>query len=167
MKARHIRVIAAAVAITLVAPGARAQETEQDVWRNADLAGVAAQALEPGIRAALRGGDPVSFETLSEWGLSVRSLLEESLETSFTDEHRRGSSRILLGDPAYDGDSATIEVWFGRCEAHADTEVLRIRMYAFTFRWMGEEWQPTQSARLGTRQGTCDGDLQGPAPVQT
>lgn len=151
-------------AVLVAAPLAPAQEEARDT---AALAGVAAEALEPGIRAALRGGQPMSFETQSDWGLSVRGLLEASLDLAFTDEHRRGSSRVLLGDPSYEEDMATVEVWFGRCEAHADTEILTIRMYAFNFRWTGEGWRPARSARLGTRQGACDGDWKGPETVQT
>lgn len=158
---------AALVAILAAAPLAPAQEAEPNTAAATALADVTAQALEPGVRAALRGGQPVSFETQSDWGLSVRSLLEASLDQTFTDGHRRGSSRILLGDPSYEEDTAVVEVWFGRCEAHADTEILKVRMYAFTFRWRGEAWQPARSARLGTRQGACDGDWQGPGPVQT
>ncbi len=159
---------AALVGVVVAAPVAPAQEEAPDSAGVTALAAVTAEALEPGVRAALRGGEPVSLETLSDWGKSVRRLLEASLEQPFTEEHRRGSSRILLGDPSYEEeDTAVVEVWFGRCEAHADTEILRVRMYAFTFRRTGEEWQPARSARLGTRQGACDGDWQGPEPVQT
>ena len=159
--------LAALVAILAAAPFAPAQEVEPDSAAVMALAAVAAEALEPGVRAALRSEEPVSFETRSDWGLSVRDLLEASLDQAFTEEHRRGSSRILLGDPSYDDDTAVVEVWFGRCEAHADAEILRVRMYAFTFRWTGEEWQRGRSARLGTREGACDGAWQGPETVQT
>ncbi len=159
--------LAALVGVGVAAPAALAQEAAPDTAGITALAAVTAVALEPGVRAALRGGEPVSFETQSDWGLSVRSQLEAALDRTFTEEHRRGSSRILLGDPSFEDGTAVVEVWFGRCEAHADTEILRVRMYAFTFRRMGDEWQPARSARLGTRQGACDGDWKGPEPVQT
>lgn len=141
------------------------------VWSQANLedealARAAAAAVEPGVRAALKGGRPVSFEYRSPWGETVKSRLEESLGLKLTPEHRTGSSRILLGAPMFDLDTALLEVWFGRCEAADEEEVLKIRMYSFTFKREGQEWGLLRAARLGTSEGSCDGDLNEPQPVQ-
>lgn len=154
--------ISAAVILVLAAPGAQSQSVPEDQG----LAGAAAAALVPGMRAALRGGQPVSFESQSPWGESVRKQLEESLGVSLSGEHRRGASRILLGDPDVNADTAVVEVWFGRCEAVRDAETLKIRRYAFAFEREAEDWQLVRSARLGTTESSCDGDLNIPPSAQ-
>jgi len=159
-----VRVAMAAItAVLLFTPALWSQSTLQD----AALALATAEALEPGVRAALKNGQPVSFEHRSTWGKTVKSRLEESLGLGFTDEHRRGASRILLGAPSLDADTAFVEVWFGRCEAVGDTEILKIRMYSFAFEREGQEWSLLRAARLGTNEGSCDGDWKDPQPVQT
>lgn len=132
------------------------------------LATATADALEPGVRAALGDGRPISFEHRSPWGAAVKSELEEALGSSLTAEHRSGASRILLGAPRLEGDTAVIEVWFGRCEAnpHTDAEVLRIRMYSFTFRHGERGWNLLRPSRLGTTDGSCDGEFSDPGAVQ-
>lgn len=154
-------------AILLTASGMQAQTPQEAA--EAALASAAAEALEPGVRAALKDGHPLSFEHQSPWGRTVKSQLEESLGLNLTAEHRRGASRILLGAPHFDGDTAIVEVWFGRCEADAngDAEVLRIRMYSFAFRRDGDDWSHLRSARLGTTVGSCDGEWNQPEAVQT
>ena len=156
--------LAAVGLVLLAATGTHAQTPEEDA-----LASATAQALEPGVRAALRGGEPVSFEYQSAWGQAVKKQLEESLGMTLTDEHRRGASRILLGAPAVDSDTAIVEVWFGRCEADTGegSEILRVRMYSFAFRRDGNDWVQLRSARLGTTVGSCDGDWRPPGAVQT
>ena len=101
---------AAAIGVLLAASPLCSQATLEDEA----LARAAAEALEPGVRAALKGDLPVSFEYGSPWGESVKSRLEESLGLELTPEHRRGASRILLGAPMFDSDTALVEVWFGR-----------------------------------------------------
>lgn len=128
------------------------------VSERAALASATAEALEPGVRAALRDGGPISFEYQSDWGQTVKRTLEEALGTSLTAEHRRGASRILLSDPRGGDDSASVDVWFGRCEARADAEILKIRMYSFTFRRDGNEWILVRASRLGTTEGSCDAE---------
>lgn len=152
-------------AAVLTVSGLHAQTPQETVA----LASATAVALEPGVRAALKDGDPISFEHQSPWGQTVKRQLEEALGLSFTTEHRRGASRILLGSPHFDDDTATVEVWFGRCEVEATTEseILKIRIYSFTFQRDGHAWSHLRSSRLGTAEGNCDGDLQQPAPVQT
>jgi hypothetical protein len=154
---------ASTMAVLLAAPVLRSQTTLQD----SALAAATADALEPGVRAALKDGQPVSFEYNSPWGQTVKSHLEESLGLSLASEHRRGASRILLGDPRLDADTAFVEVWFGRCEAVADTERLKIRMYSFAFEREALEWTLSRADRLGTKESSCDGDWKEPAPVQT
>lgn len=151
-----------AVGVFLTAPGLRSQTVPQ----NQDLAVTAAGALEPGMKAALRTGQPVSFEVQSSWGDSVRSRLEESLGVTLSGEHRRGASRVLLGDPEVDADRAVVEVWFGRCETVRDVEKLKVRMYSFTFQRESDEWSLVRSARLGARESSCDGDLNIPPSAQ-
>ena len=136
---------AATTAVLLVTPALWSQATLQDTA----LAAATAEALEPGIRAALKDGQPVSFEHRS------------------TDEHRKGASRILLGTPMMNADTAVVEVWFGRCEAAGDAEILKIRIYSFTFEREEQEWSLLGAARLGTNEGSCDGDMKKPQPVQT
>lgn len=154
---------AATTAVLLVTPALWSQTTLQD----GVLALATAEALEPGVRAALKDGQPVSFEYNSVWGQTVKGNLEESLGVSLTTEHRRGASRILLGAPRLDADTAVVDVWFGRCEAAGDTETLKIRMYSFAFEREGQEWSLLRAARLGTSEGSCDGDWEEPQPVQT
>ena len=154
--------VTAAVSLVLAAPGVRSQSAPEDHG----LARAAAGALEPGMRAALRGGQPVSFESQSPWGESVRSQLEESLGVSLSGEHRRGASRILLRDPNFNANTAVVEVWFGRCEPVRDSETLKVRMYSFAFEREGEEWSLVRSARLGATEGSCDGDLNIPPSAQ-
>lgn len=153
---------AAAIGVLFAASPVWSQATLEDEA----LARTAAEALEPGVRAALRDGQPVSFEYQSTWGETVKSRLEESLGLELTPEHRKGASRILLGDPSFDSDTALVEVWFGRCEAADDAEVLKIRIYSFTFRRDGQEWGLLRAARLGTSEGRCGGALNEPQPVQ-
>ena len=152
---------AATFAVLLVAPGLWSQ-TLQD----AALAAATAAALEPGVRAALKAGQPVSFEHQSMWGQTVKRRLEESLGLSLTTEHRRGAARILLGAPNFDADTAFVEVWFGRCEAVDDAETLKVRIYSFAFEREGHDWSLLRSARIGTTEGSCDGDWKEPQPVQ-
>ena len=154
---------AATTAVLLVTPALWSQATLQDTA----LAAATAEALEPGIRAALKDGQPVSFEHRSTWGETVKRRLEESLGLGFTDEHRKGASRILLGTPMMNADTAVVEVWFGRCEAADDAEILKIRIYSFTFKREGQEWGLVGAARLGTNEGSCDGDMREQQPVQT
>ena len=154
---------AATTAVLLATPALWSQATLQDTA----LTAATAEALEPGIRAALKDGQPVSFEHRSTWGETVRNRLEESLEVRFTDEHRKGASRILLGTPMMNADTAVVEVWFGRCEAAGDAEILKIRIYSFTFEREEQEWSLLGAARLGTNEGSCDGDMKKPQPVQT
>jgi len=154
---------AATITVLFAAPPLRSQTTLED----GALAVAAAEALEPGVRAALKDGQPVSFEYRSTWGGTVKSQLEESLGLKLTPEHRRGASRILLGNPMMDAGTAVVEVWFGRCEAAGDAEMLKIRMYSFTFKREGQEWGLLRAGRLGTTEGSCDGDLNEPQPVQT
>ena len=134
----------------------------------AALATATAEAVEPGVRAALEDGQPVSFEHQSDWGQTVKTELEEALGLSLTAEHRRGASRILLGHPRLDEDRATVEVWFGRCErhAHTDVEILKIRMYSFTFEHEANEWSLMRASRLGSSEASCDGDMFDPGAVQ-
>lgn len=153
---------AAAIGVLLAASPLCSQATLEDEA----LARAAAEALEPGVRAALKGDLPVSFEYGSPWGESVKSRLEESLGLELTPEHRRGASRILLGAPMFDSDTALVEVWFGRCEAADDAEILKIRIYSFTFKRDGQEWGLLRAARLGTSEGRCGGALNEPQPVQ-
>ena len=153
----------ATTAVLLVTPALWSQTAPQD----AALALATAEALEPGVRAALKDGQPVSFENNSVWGQTVKSHLEESLGSSLTTEHRRGASRILLGTPRQDADTSFVDVWFGRCEAAGDTEILKIRMYSFAFEREGQEWSLLRAVRLGTSEGSCDGDWKEPQPVQT
>ena len=155
-------VTAAAIGVLFAASPLCSQATVEDEA----LARAAAEALEPGVRAALKGDLPVSFEYRSTWGESVKSRLEESLGLDLTPEHRRGASRILLGTPMFDSGLALVEVWFGRCEAADDAEILKIRIYSFTFKRDGQEWGLLRAARLGTSEGRCDGDLNEPQPVQ-
>lgn len=145
-----------------------ASELHAQVPDEAALATAAAQAVEPGVRAALEDEQPVSFEHRSDWGQVVRTELEEALGLSLTAEHRRGASRILLGHPRLDEDRATVDVWFGRCETHAhtDVEILKIRMYSFTFEHEGNEWSLTRASRLGSSEASCDGDMFDPGAVQ-
>lgn len=154
---------AATTAVLLVTPALWSQTTLQD----GVLALATAEALEPGVRAALKDGQPVSFEYNSVWGQTVKGHLEGSLGVSLTTEHRRGASRILLGAPRLDADTAVVDVWFGRCEAAGDTETLKIRMYSFAFEREGQEWSLLRAARLGTNEGSCHGDWAEPQPVQT
>jgi hypothetical protein len=154
---------AATVSVLFAAPPLWAQTSLKDEA----LAVAATEALEPGVRAALKDGQPVSFEHRSAWGETVKSRLEESLGLKLTPEHRRGASRILLGAPRFDADTALVEVWFGRCETAGDAEILKIRIYSFTFKRDDQEWSLLRAARLGTSEGSCEGDLNEPQPVQT
>lgn len=158
-----VRAVTAATFVVLLTAPELSSQTLQD----AALAAATAQALEPGVRAAMKGGQPVSFEHKSAWGQTVKARLEESLGLSFTAEHRRGAARILLGAPNFDADTAFVEVWFGRCEAVDDTETLKVRIYAFAFEREGQDFSLLRSARLGTTEGSCDGDWKEPQPVQT
>lgn len=153
---------AAAVAVLFAVSPLWSQATPDDEA----LARAAAEALEPGVRAALKSGQPVSFESRSPWGETVRRRLEESLGLKLTPEHQKGASRILLGAPLFDSDIALIEVWFGRCEAADGSEILKIRIYSFTFKRDGQEWGLLRAARLGTSEGRCGGALNEPQPVQ-
>lgn len=153
---------AATFAAVLAPPGLCAQSLP-----DAALAEAAARALEPGVRAALKAGQPVSFEHKSAWGQTVKTLLEESLGLSLTAEHERGAARILLSAPEFDEDTALVEVWFGRCEAAEDSETLKIRMYSFAFRRQGQDWALLRSARVGATEGSCDGEWSRPQAVQT
>jgi hypothetical protein len=140
----------------------------QDLPHAEALATATARALEPGVRAALRDGRPVSFEHPSSWGEDVKTQLEASLGLSLSAEHERGASRILLGAPRIEVDTAVVEVWFGRCEGTTDElAVLKVRMYSFTFRNQGQDWSHLRSSRLGTTEGRCDADWQPPGTVQT
>jgi len=154
--------VTVSVGLVFAAPGVQSQSAPEDHG----LAVAAAAALVPGMRAALRGGQPVSFESQSPWGESVRKQLEESLGVSLSGEHRRGASRILLGDPNFNADTAVVEVWFGRCETVRDAETLKIRRYAFAFEREGDDWKLERSARLGTTESSCDGDLNIPPSAQ-
>jgi hypothetical protein len=153
---------AAAITVLLATPGLRAQAAP-----DAALAAATARALEPGVRAALRTGQPAAFEYRSPWGETVKLELEESLGIELTARHRRGTGRILLGVPAFAADTAFVEVWFGRCEPEMDAEILKIRMYSFAFQRQAEEWSLLRAARMGTTEGSCDGDWNKPEPVQT
>ncbi len=157
---------AALAAVVVTTPGLWSQVTEPQA---ASLAMAAAQAMEPGLRAALRDGQPVSFEHRSPWGEMVKRLLEEAIGSSLTSEHRRGTSRILLGDPRFDEDTAIVGVWFGRCEGAQDAETLRIRGYSFSFEREreGESWKLLGASRIGTTEGSCDGDWKELPAVQT
>jgi len=140
----------------------------QDLPHAEALATATARALEPGVRAALRDGRQVSFEHPSSWGEDVKTQLEASLGLRLSAEHERGASRILLGAPRIEADTAVVEVWFGRCEGATDEQaVLKVRMYSFTFRNEGQDWNHLRSSRLGTTQGRCDADWQPPGTVQT
>jgi hypothetical protein len=125
---------AALAAVVVTTPGLWSQVTEPQA---ASLAMAAAQAMEPGLRAALRDG--------------------------------RGTSRILLGDPRFDEDTAIVGVWFGRCEGAQDAETLRIRGYSFSFEREreGESWKLLGASRIGTTEGSCDGDWKELPAVQT
>jgi hypothetical protein len=151
------------IAVLIAACSLSAQTTPDDE----SLARTAAEALEPGVLAALQNGQPVSFEYQSTWGQAVKRRLEESLGVELTPAHRRGASRILLGDPRFDSDTVLVDVWFGRCEAAGDAEILNVRIYSFTFKHADQEWVLLRAARLGTSKGLCDGDLNQPQDVQT
>jgi hypothetical protein len=144
------------------APVLRAQDVEPD----SALAAAVAVAVEPGIRAALRDGRRVSFEHRTPWGEAVKESLEASLGLSLDAGHERGASRLLLGAPEFDTDRALVEVWFGRCEPHGDTEILKVRAYSYLFRRSGEEWVLRRAFRLGTTEGSCEGGWDMPPPVQ-
>ncbi|MBT8461519.1 MAG: hypothetical protein KJO44_03275 [Gemmatimonadetes bacterium] len=150
------------VAVLLAAPGLHAQTAPDSA-----LAAATARALEPGVRAALRTGQPAAFEHRSSWGETVKTRLEESLGIELTDLHRKGTGRILLGAPTFDADTAFIEVWFGRCESDGNAETLKIRMYSFEFQREAEDWSLLRSSRMGTTEGSCDGDWKRSESVQT
>lgn len=153
----------AGLALFTAAPGLRSQEVEPD----SALAAAAAVAIEPGIRAALRDGRPVSFEYRIPWGEMVKEALEASLGQTLDAEHEQGTSRLLLGAPEFDTDRALIEVWFGRCEPHGDTEIMKVRAYSYMFRRDGTGWALQRAYRLGTTEGSCTGGWDMPPPIQT
>ena len=160
----NLRTLATAGLVLLaVTPGLRSQDVEPD----SALAAAAASAIEPGVRAALRDGRPVSFEYRIPWGEAVKAVLEASLGMTLDAGHERGVSRLLLGAPEFDTDRALIEVWFGRCEPHGDTEIMKVRAYSYLFRRDGEEWVLQRAFRLGTTEGSCEGGWDVPPPVQT
>ena len=162
MRASRVTALLAILGSLPVAPPGLHAQAPHD----AGLAAATARALEPGVRAALKDGRPVSFEHRSDWSEAVKVELEEALGLSLTAEHRRGASQIVLGAPRLDEDRAVVDVWFGRCEAHAGSEILRIRMYSFTFRRDGNEWDVLRAARRGTSEGSCDGEPFDPGAVQ-
>lgn len=155
-----------AATIATLAVLATCPELPSQTSPDAALATATALALEPGVRAALKADQPVSFEYRSAWGQTVKTQLEESLGLSLSAEHRRGAARILLDDPSFAADTASVEVYFGRCEPVADTETLKVRVYAFAFVREGGDYRLLRSARLGTTEGSCEGDWQVPPAAQ-